>query len=67
MRRSINRIVLVGNVGRDSDVHTSSPGTRVAHVSLATRRRVSHYSILGTCCHHSSFPLSYLPNHTEPV
>lgn len=40
MSRSINKIILVGNVGRDPDVQTTSTGARVAHVSLATSRRV---------------------------
>lgn len=39
MSRSINKIILVGNVGRDPDVKTTSGGTKVAHVSLATTRR----------------------------
>lgn len=40
MSRSINKIILVGNVGRDPDVQTTSSGARVAHLSLATSRRV---------------------------
>jgi single-strand DNA-binding protein len=40
MSRSINRIVLVGNVGRDPDVQTTAGGKKVAHLSLATSRRV---------------------------
>ena len=40
MSRSINKITLVGNVGRDPDVQTTSAGTKVAHVSLATSRRI---------------------------
>lgn len=39
MSRSINKIILVGHVGRDPDVQTTSTGTKVAHVSLATSRR----------------------------
>lgn len=39
MSRSVNKITLVGNVGRDPDVHTTKAGTRVAHLSLATNRR----------------------------
>ena len=41
MSRSINKVILVGNAGRDPDVHTTAGGTRVAHVSLATSRRFS--------------------------
>lgn len=40
MSRSINKIILVGNVGRDPDIQTTGTGTRVAHLSLATSRRV---------------------------
>lgn len=40
MSRCINKIVLIGNVGRDPDVQTTSTGTKVAHFSLATSRRV---------------------------
>ncbi|MCI0432198.1 MAG: single-stranded DNA-binding protein [Gemmatimonadetes bacterium] len=39
MSRSINKVILVGNAGRDPDVQTTSGGTRVAHLSLATSRR----------------------------
>ena len=39
MGRSINKIILVGNIGRDPDVQTTAAGVKVAHVSLATSRR----------------------------
>lgn len=39
MSRSINKVILVGNIGRDPDVQTTSTGAKVAHVSLATSRR----------------------------
>ena len=39
MSRSVNRIILVGNVGSDPDVRRTAAGTPVAHVSLATNRR----------------------------
>lgn len=39
MSRSVNRITLIGNVGRDPDVQTTKNGTKVAHFSLATNRR----------------------------
>ena len=39
MSRSINKVILVGNAGRDPDVQTTASGIRVAHVSLATSRR----------------------------
>ena len=40
MSRSINKVILVGHVGRDPDVQTTNSGTKVAHVSLATSRRI---------------------------
>lgn len=39
MSRSINKVILVGNIGRDPDVQTTTTGAKVAHVSLATSRR----------------------------
>jgi single-strand DNA-binding protein len=39
MARSINKVILVGNVGRDPDIQTTSAGTKIAHVSLATSER----------------------------
>jgi single-strand DNA-binding protein len=41
MSRSVNKVILVGNIGRDPDIQTTSSGTKVAHVSLATSRRFS--------------------------
>jgi single-strand DNA-binding protein len=40
MSRSVNKVILVGNVGRDPDVQMTASGTKVAHLSLATSRRV---------------------------
>jgi single-strand DNA-binding protein len=40
MSRSINKIILVGNVGRDPDLQSTAAGARVAHMSLATSRRI---------------------------
>jgi single-strand DNA-binding protein len=40
MSRSVNKVILVGHVGRDPDVQTTAAGTKVAHLSLATSRRV---------------------------
>jgi single-strand DNA-binding protein len=40
MSRSVNKIILVGNVGRDPDVQVTTAGTKVVHLSLATSRRV---------------------------
>lgn len=40
MSRSINKVILVGNAGRDPEVNTTASGTKVAHMSLATSRRI---------------------------
>jgi len=39
MSRTINKLILVGNAGRDPDIQTTANGTKVAHLSLATSRR----------------------------
>lgn len=39
MSRSVNKITLIGNVGRDPDIQTTKNGTKVAHFSIATNRR----------------------------
>ncbi|MFW6199189.1 MAG: single-stranded DNA-binding protein [Gemmatimonadota bacterium] len=39
MSRSVNKIILVGNVGRDPDMRETKTGVKVAHFSLATNRR----------------------------
>lgn len=38
--RSLNKAMLIGNVGRDPEIQTTASGAKVAHVSLATSRRV---------------------------
>jgi len=38
MGRTVNKITLVGNVGRDPDVRETKSGTKVVHLSLATNR-----------------------------
>jgi len=41
MSRSVNKIILVGNVGQDPDIQETGTGTKVAHFSLATNRRTT--------------------------
>ena len=41
MSRSVNKIILVGNVGQDPDIQETGNGTKVAHFSLATNRRTA--------------------------
>ncbi len=39
MSRSINKAILIGNLGADPEVRTTGGGTKVAEFSLATSRR----------------------------
>ena len=38
MSRSLNKVMLIGNVGSEPEVRTTASGTKVAKVSLATNR-----------------------------
>jgi single-strand DNA-binding protein len=38
MSRSLNKVMLIGNVGNDPEVRATAAGSRVAKVSLATNR-----------------------------
>ena len=44
MARSVNKLILVGNVGRDPEVQATTNGHKVAHFSLATSRRIPRES-----------------------
>jgi single-strand DNA-binding protein len=37
----VNKITLIGNVGRDPDIQETKSGTKVAHFSIATNRRIA--------------------------
>ena len=39
MSRGINRVELLGNVGKDPDIHTTQSGTIIANFSIATEDR----------------------------
>jgi single-strand DNA-binding protein len=39
MRKSVNKVILVGNVGKDPEVRYSQSGTPAANFSLATNER----------------------------
>lgn len=41
MSRSVNKVILIGNVGRDPDIQVTKNGTKVAHLSMATNRRAN--------------------------
>ena len=38
MSRSVNKMILVGHVGRDPELRETQSGKKVAHLSLATNR-----------------------------
>lgn len=40
MARNVNKVTLIGNAGRDPDIQSTASGKRVAHLSLATSRRI---------------------------
>ena len=40
MARSVNKVVLLGNVGSKPDIQQTQNGTGVVHLSLATNRRI---------------------------
>ncbi|HUF75089.1 MAG TPA: single-stranded DNA-binding protein [Longimicrobiales bacterium] len=44
MSRSLNKVMLIGNVGNDPEIRATSAGARVAKVSLATNRSWSDRS-----------------------
>src|SRR5947207_3587472 len=39
MSRSLNKVILIGNLGADPEVRSTANGTRVANISLATSRK----------------------------
>lgn len=55
MSRSVNKIILVGNVGRDPDIQETKSGTKVAHLSLATNRRTQNGEAERTDWHRLNF------------
>ncbi|MFW5951627.1 MAG: single-stranded DNA-binding protein [Gemmatimonadota bacterium] len=44
MSRSLNKVMLIGNVGAEPEIRTTPSGTRIAKVSLATNRTWSDRS-----------------------
>ena len=44
MSRSLNKVMLIGNVGNEPEIKTTGGGTKIAKVSLATNRTFSDRS-----------------------
>jgi single-strand DNA-binding protein len=44
MSRSLNKVMLIGNVGAEPEIRSTGAGTRIAKVSLATNRTFSDRS-----------------------
>jgi single-strand DNA-binding protein len=44
MSRSLNKVMLIGNVGNEPEIRTVGSGTKIAKVSLATNRRFNDRS-----------------------
>jgi single-strand DNA-binding protein len=44
MSRSVNKVILIGNVGAEPEIRSTGAGTRIAKVSLATNRTFSDRS-----------------------
>lgn len=44
MSRSLNKVMLIGNVGAEPEVRTTPSGTRIAKISIATNREWSDRS-----------------------
>lgn len=36
MAGSVNKVIIIGNVGRDPEIRTTQDGTKIAHLSVAT-------------------------------
>jgi single-strand DNA-binding protein len=39
MAGSVNKVLLVGNLGRDPEIRNAQDGTKIANFSIATSRR----------------------------
>ncbi len=44
MSRSLNKVMLIGNLGQDPEIRSTASGTRVATLSLATSRQWNNQS-----------------------
>ena len=45
MAKSVNKVILIGNLGKDPEVKYTQTGMAVARFSLATKESVQHRSV----------------------
>ena len=48
MPKSVNKVILIGNLGKDPEVKYTPQGTAVAKITVATNERFKDKS--GACC-----------------
>lgn len=47
MNGFVNRVSLIGNVGRDAELFTTPSGTKMAKLHLATKERIRKDGLIG--------------------
>ena len=47
MAKSVNKVILLGNVGKDPEIRSTAGGTMVANFTLATSERHKDHKAIG--------------------